>query len=61
MGFHNRKAVKKFHVEKRINEIVNRLNKTKREEYPDLKAQRDAYDQAKRVERKLVGPNANAS
>merc|ERR1711963_1152251 len=44
--------LKKIHVEKRINDIVNRLNKSKREEYPDLKAARAAYDAAKRAERK---------
>lgn len=36
VGFHNEKLVKKAKVEKRKNEIVNRLNKTKREEHPDL-------------------------
>ncbi|KAJ3120735.1 Coiled-coil domain-containing protein 25 [Nowakowskiella sp. JEL0407] len=34
--FHNMKLVKRVHVEERRNEIVNRLNKTKIEEYPDL-------------------------
>ncbi|KAJ9081646.1 hypothetical protein DSO57_1012315 [Entomophthora muscae] len=34
--FHNPRLVKRVHVEKRVNEIMNRLNKTKREEYPDL-------------------------
>ena len=38
-----------MHVEKRINEIVNRLNKTKREEYPDLQAQRVARDRELRL------------
>eukprot|EP00192_Tetraselmis_astigmatica_P019967 CAMPEP_0117658356 /NCGR_PEP_ID=MMETSP0804-20121206/5822_1 /TAXON_ID=1074897 /ORGANISM="Tetraselmis astigmatica, Strain CCMP880" /LENGTH=189 /DNA_ID=CAMNT_0005464875 /DNA_START=149 /DNA_END=715 /DNA_ORIENTATION=- len=52
VGFHDRKMVKKCFVEKRSNEIVNRLNKTKREEYPDLKEQRTAYDAALRAERK---------
>lgn len=32
VGFHKDKEVHKIRVAKRINEIVNRLNKTKREE-----------------------------
>lgn len=36
VGFHNEHAVRNVRVEKRINEIVNRLNKTKVEVYPDL-------------------------
>uniref|UniRef100_J3KUI7 NFACT RNA-binding domain-containing protein n=1 Tax=Oryza brachyantha TaxID=4533 RepID=J3KUI7_ORYBR len=37
VGFHNSKLVRTIKVEKRINEIVNRLNKTKVERKPDLK------------------------
>jgi hypothetical protein len=45
VGFHDSKAVKKITVAKRINEIVNRLNHTKREEAnPDLAGEREAYD-----------------
>uniref|UniRef100_A0A7N1A9V9 NFACT RNA-binding domain-containing protein n=1 Tax=Kalanchoe fedtschenkoi TaxID=63787 RepID=A0A7N1A9V9_KALFE len=40
-------------MEKRINEIVNRLNKTKVERTLDLKAEREAYNQAEKTERKL--------
>ena len=36
VGFHNEREVRNVRVEKRINEIVNRLNKTKAESYPDL-------------------------
>lgn len=42
VSFHNIKAVKRVVVEKRINEIVNRLNKTKTEAYPDLAAEKTA-------------------
>ena len=42
VSFKDNKQVKKMAVPKRINEIVNRLNKSKREEYPDLAGQRDA-------------------
>lgn len=37
VGFHKDKQVKTVRVEKRINEIVNRLNKTKIERKPDLR------------------------
>uniref|UniRef100_A0A6N2L3V4 NFACT RNA-binding domain-containing protein n=1 Tax=Salix viminalis TaxID=40686 RepID=A0A6N2L3V4_SALVM len=48
VGFHNSKMWKR-----RINEIVNRLNKTKVERKPDLKAEREAVNAAERAERKL--------
>lgn len=51
VGFWKNKAVKKTKVRTRENAIVNRLNKTKREEYPDLKAQREAYDAMLKRER----------
>lgn len=34
VSFHRDKDVRKIRVEKRINDIVNRLNKTKTEEHP---------------------------
>ncbi|XP_040931303.1 coiled-coil domain-containing protein 25 isoform X2 [Gossypium hirsutum] len=52
VGFHNSKMVRTVRVEKRINEIVNRLNKTKVERKPDLKAEREAVSAAERAERK---------
>ncbi|KAL7336130.1 hypothetical protein PS15p_201499 [Mucor circinelloides] len=48
--FHNNKKVKRVFVEKRINEVVNRLNKTKVERFPDLlqeKVQREKIDRLK--------------
>ena len=36
VGFHSPREVRRIVVEKRINEIVNRLNRTKEEAYPDL-------------------------
>lgn len=53
VGFHNPKMVRTVRVEKRINEIVNRLNKTKVEGKPDLKAEREAVNAAERAEKKL--------
>lgn len=48
--FHNNKKVKRVFVEKRLNDVVNRLNKTKVERFPDLmqeKIQRDKIDRLK--------------
>ncbi|KAF8388977.1 hypothetical protein HHK36_025661 [Tetracentron sinense] len=53
VGFHNPKMVRTVRVEKRINDIVNRLNKTKVERKPDLKAERESVNAAERAERKL--------
>nr|CAD1834030.1 unnamed protein product [Ananas comosus var. bracteatus] len=53
VGFHNSKMARTVKVEKRINEIVNRLNKTKVERQPDLKAEREAVNAAERAEKKL--------
>uniref|UniRef100_A0A0D6R427 NFACT RNA-binding domain-containing protein n=1 Tax=Araucaria cunninghamii TaxID=56994 RepID=A0A0D6R427_ARACU len=52
VGFHNAKLVKTVRVEKRINEVVNRLNKTKVERKPDFKAEKEAIAAAERAERK---------
>ncbi|AQK86926.1 hypothetical protein ZEAMMB73_Zm00001d038564 [Zea mays] len=48
----NTVKVRTIKVEKRINEIVNRLNKTKVERKPDLKAEREAISAAEKAERK---------
>ncbi|KAI8853665.1 hypothetical protein BC829DRAFT_424615 [Chytridium lagenaria] len=56
--FHKPNLVKKVYVEKKVNEIVNRLNKTKTEAYPDLAAERvarkreDKYEQRQYEKRK---------
>ncbi|XP_013621276.1 coiled-coil domain-containing protein 25-like isoform X2 [Brassica napus] len=52
VGFHNSKMVRTIRVEKRVNEIVNRLNKTKVERTPDFRAEREAVNAAERAERK---------
>lgn len=41
VSFYRDKDVRKMRIEKRSNEIVNRLNKTKREEHPDFRAERE--------------------
>lgn len=44
--------VKIVAVEKKINEIINRLEKTKAERYPDLAADKESRDQEERNEKK---------
>lgn len=44
VSFHKQKAVKRCVVERKKNDILNRINKTRREEFPDLAAQREAYE-----------------
>lgn len=52
VSFHDPKMVKKIHVPARQNVIVNRLNKTKVEKFPDLRAEKEADLKEKRkVER----------
>ena len=52
VSFHDQKTVKKIHVATRQNQIVNRLNKTKVEKFPDLRAEREVDQREKRkVER----------
>ncbi|KAF2473903.1 DUF814-domain-containing protein [Lindgomyces ingoldianus] len=41
VGFKDQRKVKRIHVEKRENPIVNRLNKTKSEKYPDLRQEKE--------------------
>lgn len=53
VGFHNHRMVRILIVEKRVNEIINRLNKTRVERRPDLKAEKDASNAAEKAERKM--------
>ena len=48
------KQVKTVAVEKKINEITNRLEKTKDERYPDLAAEKESRDREERNEKKVV-------
>ncbi|KAJ1937696.1 hypothetical protein EC988_007815, partial [Linderina pennispora] len=54
VSFHNPRQVKRVHVKQRENAIVNRLNKTKREEHPDLRQQRADRDKDEKRELKRV-------
>lgn len=50
VGFHKDKEVRSIMVEKKVNEIVNRLNKTKREETSvDFRVQREERDRKERA------------
>ncbi|KAI8914629.1 hypothetical protein EDD86DRAFT_186844 [Gorgonomyces haynaldii] len=53
--FHKGAKVKKVHVKTRVNEIVNRLNKTKYEKQPDLEAERIEHQrQLRKVEKEAI-------
>jgi hypothetical protein len=54
IGFHRQKQVKKVLVEKRINEIINRLNKTKVEKFPDLAAEKTAFEKEEKRKEKAA-------
>eukprot|EP01113_Clastostelium_recurvatum_P020707 TRINITY_DN2451_c0_g1_i1.p1 TRINITY_DN2451_c0_g1~~TRINITY_DN2451_c0_g1_i1.p1 ORF type:complete len:207 (-),score=77.84 TRINITY_DN2451_c0_g1_i1:43-663(-) len=54
VGFKNEKEVYHVKVQKRINMIVNRLNKTKEEKEVDLEAERAKRDNEDKMERKRV-------
>ncbi len=42
VGFKDQRKVKKIHVTERENSIINRLNKTKVERFPDLKLEKES-------------------
>lgn len=44
VGFKDQRKVKKVLIEARTNAIINRLNKTKTERFPDLAVERDGRD-----------------
>ncbi|XP_048223498.1 coiled-coil domain-containing protein 25-like isoform X1 [Perognathus longimembris pacificus] len=52
IGFHRQKDVKIVTVEKKVNEILNRLEKTKSERFPDLAAEKEGRDWEERNEKK---------
>jgi len=54
IGFHKQKKVKIAWVERRVNETVNRLNKTKEERHPDLQQEKEERDRLERDEAKKV-------
>lgn len=48
VGFHKQKEVKTLRVDKKANEILNRLNKTREDKKPDLRAEREERDRQER-------------
>ncbi|XP_065062053.1 coiled-coil domain-containing protein 25-like isoform X2 [Rhopilema esculentum] len=52
VGFHKNKLVKRIMVEKKSNEIINRLNKTKVEEDPNFQQLREERDRKERLKQK---------
>lgn len=51
------KNIKKIHINKRINEIINRLNKTKTEHHFDLRSKREERDDLERRNTKELQRN----
>ncbi|KAK9361334.1 hypothetical protein V1504DRAFT_451971 [Lipomyces starkeyi] len=47
VGFKKDKLVKKVHVQTRVNAIVNRLNKTKVEKFPDFQSEKVEYEKTR--------------
>lgn len=60
VSFHDQKMVKKVHVPARRNPIVNRLNKTREEKYPDLRAEKETEDAKKRKAERLKREDVKA-
>lgn len=54
VSFHKDKEVRKVRVAKRSNDIVNRLNKTKKESFPDLRVERETRDRLEREDKKKI-------
>nr|POE47439.1 coiled-coil domain-containing protein 25 [Quercus suber] len=54
VGFKNDKMVKRLYVEKRENAIVNRLNKTKVEKYPDFREEKAARERELRKRERIA-------
>lgn len=54
VGFYKEKDVRKIKVAKRVNDIINRLNKTKREEHPNFREERETRDVSEREDKKKL-------
>ncbi|KAI4484747.1 PREDICTED: coiled-coil domain-containing protein 25 [Polistes canadensis] len=54
VGFYKEKDVRKIHVTKRLNAIINRLIKTKRSEQVNLQAEREQRDRSEREDKKKL-------
>ena len=54
VGFKDNKMVRRVYVEKRENAIVNRLNKTKLEKYPDLRQEKSDWEREIRKKDRVI-------
>uniref|UniRef100_A0A1I8IQ77 Coiled-coil domain-containing protein 25 n=1 Tax=Macrostomum lignano TaxID=282301 RepID=A0A1I8IQ77_9PLAT len=54
VGFHKSKQVRKVHVERRVPQLLKPLEKSKREEFPDLRALREERDARERQDLKAA-------
>ncbi|KOB75114.1 Coiled Coil Domain containing Protein 25 [Operophtera brumata] len=54
VAFHKDKDVRKVRVAKRNNDTINRLNKTKKEVFPDLRQEREGRDREEREDKKKL-------
>lgn len=54
VSFKDQRNVKRVLVDTRINAIVNRLNKTKEEKYPDLAKEKEAVEAEKRAKQRQM-------
>ena len=54
VGFHNNKEVRNIMIEKKINDVINRLNKTKVEKEPDFRAMREERDAVERRKQRKI-------
>jgi hypothetical protein len=61
VSFHNQKMVKKVHVPVRLNPVVNRLNKTRVEKFPDLQAEKEEILKKQRKEERRAKDDKKAA
>lgn len=61
VSFHNPKLTKRIFVPTRQNQIVNRLNKTRVEKFPDLMAEKEEYLKQKRREERRIREEKKAA
>ena len=54
VGFKDQKMVRRVYVESRENAIINRLNRTKKEEFPDLRALKAEREREERREERIA-------
>ncbi|KAK9845265.1 hypothetical protein WJX81_001594 [Elliptochloris bilobata] len=53
VGFKDQKQVRKVPAVKRVNDVVNRLNRSRREAFPNLAAEREAFEKEVRSAKKV--------